>query len=296
MELAKTSAEPFGTYRLPGKLEAFRRGGNTLPDSFLGRRMASLIRKLCLLLGGDGPFDIPVFERQNARVYPRSNRCEKRAFSGLRSWDRAERAFLGDAIAKAADEFVFVDAGANVGFYSLFVVDACAQREHPVKALAIEPDPINRARLTFNIVASHCHNVAICPDALGGNTRMAELVDHDSNRGEVRLGDTVDNGWSKPAATQVRVRPLVDVLAEHDVTRIDALKLDIEGVEHETLDAFFANAGFDLWPELIVLEVGRSGTSDAYELCRRMGYEPVMSARINSILRRPASPPAMPIA
>lgn len=277
-------------------LETFRRWGNALPDSFAGRRLASLIRKLCLLLGGDGPFDIPVFERQNARVYPRSNRCEKRAFSGLRSWDRAERAFLSDAIAKAVDEFVFVDAGANVGFYSLFVVDACRQRDQAVKVVAIEPDPTNRARLTFNIDASQCADIAICSDALGGNERFAVLIDDSTNRGEVHLGGSVDEAGSDPQATRVRVRPLIDVLADNDISRIDALKLDIEGVEHETLDAFFSNADFDLWPELIVLEVGRSGTSDAYELCRRMGYEPVMSARINSILRRPASPPAMPIA
>ena len=87
------------------------------------------------------------------------------------------------------------------------------------------------------------------------------------------------------------MRPLADVLAENDITRIDALKLDIEGVEFETLEAFFSSVDFDLWPELIVLEVGRSGTSDAFELCRRVGYTPAMSARINSILRRPASPP-----
>ena len=198
MTSAKTSAEPFGSYRLPGALEAFRRYGNALPDTFLGRRLASLIRKICLLYGGEGPFDIPVFKRQNARVYPRSNRCEKRAFCGLRSWDRVERGFLENAIASAAQQFVFVDAGANVGFYSLFVVDACAQRDHAVRVLAIEPDPINRARLTFNIDASGCKDIALCNDALGGNDRMAVLVDESSNRGEVHLGGVADTAVAVP--------------------------------------------------------------------------------------------------
>lgn len=294
MSCAETSEEPFGTFRLPLALEALRRCGNASPDTFLGRRLASLIRRICLRMGGHGPFDIPVFENQNARVYPRTNRCEKRAFSGLRSWDRAERDALEAAIAAAPRDrdFVFVDAGANVGFYSLFAVDAAMRSSRGARILAIEPDPVNRARLCFNIQASGCDTVAVSPFALGGSERLASLEGGNGNRGEVRLRDAGDGEDSDTRATQVTVRPLASILADHNITRIDALKLDIEGVEHEVLDAFFASAEFDLWPELVLIEVGRSGTSDAYELCRRVGYEPVLTARLNSILRRPAGRPA----
>lgn len=290
MASATTSAEPFGTYRLPAPLEALRRQGNALPDTFAGRRLASLIRKGCLLLGGDGPFDIPVFDGQRARVWPRSNRCEKRAFSGLRSWDRIEREFLADLVGNApvGQPFSFVDAGANVGFYSLFVVDAATARGREARVLAIEPDPINGARLAFNIAASERTDIRVCSDALGGSERTAVLVDNTGNRGEVHLGR---DGEAGERGVTVRVRPMLDILNEAGIDRIDALKLDIEGVEFETLSAFFASADFRLWPRHILLEVGRSGTTEAYEHCRRLGYEPVLTARINTILRRPAEQP-----
>ncbi|AXS38990.1 FkbM family methyltransferase [Breoghania sp. L-A4] len=294
MNTVETIAEPYGAYRLGRALEGIRRVGNRLPDTFAGRRLASVIRKLCLRCGGAGPFDIPLFERQHARVYPRTNRCEKRAFSGMRSWDRAERAFLRGEIetAPAGRPFVFVDAGANVGFYSLFVTDAAACLDRATTVLAIEPDAVNRGRLSFNISASQAEIIAVCPDALGGAERFAVLVDGESNRGEVRLC-----GAARPAAAdgvvrRVRVRLLGDILTQAGISRIDVLKMDIEGEEFETLQAFFAKSPFALWPGHIVLEVGRSGTSKAFELCRANGYMPAMSARINSILRRPASPPA----
>lgn len=300
MDAVETVTEPYGARRLGRVLEGVRRIGNRLPDTFAGRRLASVIRRICLRCGGAGPFDIPLFERQRARVYPRTNRCEKRAFSGLRSWDRAERKFLKAEIAAAPAErrFVFVDAGANVGFYSLFVTDAATGLGRQTTVLAIEPDAVNRARLSFNIAASKAANIAVCPDALGGTERFALLVDGEGNRGEVRLGDAaddmpIDSGTDEAGgARRVRVRLLGDVLARAGISRIDVLKLDIEGVEFETLEAFFARCPFTLWPEHIVLEVGRSGTSEAFELCRAKGYMPAMSARINSILRRPALPPA----
>jgi FkbM family methyltransferase len=56
------------------------------------------------------------------------------------------------------------------------------------------------------------------------------------------------------AFTEVPVRPLLDVLAENDVTEIDLLKIDVEGFEDRALMPFFRKADRGLWPRALLIE------------------------------------------
>ena len=64
-----------------------------------------------------------------------------------------ERAELAPKMARMGPKspFVFVDIGANVGLFSLFVAARAGER---ARILAIEPEPGNFARLAFNVAAN----------------------------------------------------------------------------------------------------------------------------------------------
>lgn len=273
---------PFGRYKLSPLRERVRRAAGALPVNGAGRRLASLARRLCLA-GWPEPVDLEVFPGEFARLYPRQNRCEKRAVAAPQYFDQVERRRLAQAIANACDErpFVFVDAGANVGLYSLFARSAARQMGKRIRILAIEPDPVNVQRLAFNASCGE-GAIEIASVALGAQSGEARLLPAGRNRGEIRIAAA--SGGAGPIVTVV---PLAGLLAERGMAYVDALKIDIEGMEFEVLDAFFRVAPPSLWPELIILEVGRDASeSMAHALCLRMGYAAETATRLNSILSR----------
>lgn len=279
---AMGGTEPFGTFALPVALERLRQRANLLGNGRLARRLVSLIRRLCLL-GRPDPVDVEAFSGQRVRLYPRDNLSEKRVFAGRQFWDRREREALGQAIAahRGTAPFTFVDAGANAGLYTLAARAASAGR--PFRALAIEPDPENVRRLRCNLALSGAEaEVTVAEVALADAPGALTLTDAGANRGEIRLG---------AGATEVRAATLEGVLDEAGIGRVDALKIDIEGVEEAVLTAFFASARRDLWPRLVLIEAGGAsggGETGALALLRRLGYGEAARTRLNVILTAPA--------
>jgi hypothetical protein len=68
-------------------------------------------------------------------------------------------------------------------------------------------------------------------------------------------------------------RPLVAILADARIDRIDALKIDIEGAEDEALMPFLAEAPAALLPRLIIIEDSRhEWKADLFSMFDRLGY------------------------
>ena len=94
---------------------------------------------------------------------------------------------------------------------------------------------------------------------------------------------------SSDNARQVRVlaRPLLTVVNEEGLGRIDAMKLDVEGAEDIILQRFFADAPEALWPASIIIERGESRWSvDLLGELAKRGYRGVAGTRNNHILER----------
>ena len=84
------------------------------------------------------------------RLYPRRNGCEKNALFTPQMFDTMERRVLAEAVGRQRRrKFTFVDIGANVGLYSLYL----ASRGN-VRTLAIEPQPGILERLKFHLAAN----------------------------------------------------------------------------------------------------------------------------------------------
>lgn len=276
---------PFGALRLPPVIENFRATTNRLSGDALSRRVVSLARRACLL-GRSDPIDVDVFEHCRARLYPRSNRCEKRVFLGVNSWDFPERAAITQALMASPSKrpFVFVDGGANVGLYSLFVASEARRLGRAARIVAIEPDPTNLGRLRFNVSASGASEIHVAPYALGDRSQTGRLLSVQGNRGEVRLarGDETVDG-----AVEVPVKTFRDVLEETGIDYVDCMKLDIEGAEYPALSGLFSGGQETIWPSMIILEVGRGKpSSEAYRLCAGKGYSLIRQTPMNVILHR----------
>jgi FkbM family methyltransferase len=248
-----------------------------LPDNQPARWAMSLIRKLTLA-GRAEPVDVAIYGDLHARLYPTTNRCEKRMFVGERTWDADEREALAAALVTAdrARPFVFVDGGANVGMYSLFVIAEARRIGWPIRVICVEPDPTNLGRLRDNLAASAAHEASVAPVALGAAAGTIRIDSDQTNRGEVRVSET--------GAVEVAMETLQAVLAERGLDHVDALKLDIEGHELPVLTAFFKAAPKALWPRLILLEVSKHGDTPAYDLCLAKGYKLAKRTRINALL------------
>ncbi|MEL6999607.1 MAG: FkbM family methyltransferase [Pseudomonadota bacterium] len=267
----------FGAYALPSALESLRQFGQGLGRGPVARRACSIIRRV-VSAGRAGPFDIEPFPGQAARLYPRDNLSEKRVFGGAQFWDWAERAALGRAVRASDEPVYFVDAGANAGLYTLAVRSEA--RGKPLKVLAIEPDPENLKRLAFNVRASGAQDdVTIAEVALGDREGQATIAVNHANRGELTL---VEDG------TRVALRPLLAVALWAGFPRIDALKIDIEGMEAPVLRHFLDNAPEALWPGLVILEARRGEVTDALSMLISAGYAIEERTQMNVVLTAPS--------
>ena len=148
---------PYGTYTLPPAREAWREKARDYKDTRIGRALISRARKKALL-SEDGPFDVKVDDGLLARLYPSGNRCEKRAFAGVQIWDALERSALKSVIQTESETpFIFLDVGANVGLYSLYVNAYAKQAGRAAQIIAIEPGVETCARLEANIAANQAN-------------------------------------------------------------------------------------------------------------------------------------------
>jgi len=267
---------PFGTYTLPAKRETIRAAAIGHAASRMGKWQISLARKRAIK-GLSEPFDVEVADGVKARLYPSTNRCEKRALCGVQIWDAVERGALQNAIAEPSDApFVFLDVGANVGLYSLFANFYAQIAGREIRIVAVEPSSEMGKRLTVNAQASGAQ-VELIRSAIATEAGDVFLSDGGGNRGE---GQLAERGESVMAMT------LLQLCKTIGVTRIDALKLDIEGLDLAVLTQFFEQAHEPLHPELMILELDVTSAAQLIELTRAHDYLITERTRMNVVVRK----------
>lgn len=275
---------PFGAYRLPVWAEAVRRMGARAPSGRMGMHAASVLRRISRM-GGREPYDIEAWPGVNARVYPSDNRCEKRVFCAPHLWDFAELSALEAALASApaGRPFVFLDLGANVGFYSLYLDAAARRLGRAARIVAAEPDGENRRRLTQNIAASGAAFVQVAPVAIGAAPGRARMTPAGRNRGEVRVDPAANSGGE---SGDVDVVTIAGLAHRNRLPHIDAMKLDLEGHDEAALAAFLAQAAPSLYPDLLIVEISGDNGARLSALAGRLGYRRAGTTRTNAIFAR----------
>lgn len=279
-EQSTAEDRPFGAFAPKAFLAKIIARTRVASDSFLGRKIAYALRRIGLRSLDGAPVDIESLGAR-MRLYPDGNVCEKRVLFTPQYFDPVEREML---LQRLRDGFTFIDIGANIGAYSLFVA---AHAGRNARILAVEPQPDVFARLAFNIALNPFGTVKAVACALADKEGELTLFIDPVNRGEssVRILNS-----SMGRSVQVPATTLLSLVASEGYERIDAVKLDVEGAEDLILEPFLRDAPPALWPGFIVIEDSRQRwQSDLVGLLERSGYKLVLQTRLNLLFERAAA-------
>ena len=267
---------PFGQFALPSGREAIRFSARLMGDDRLGRWTISLRRKRAIRKLTE-PFDIQIDDGVKARLYPSTNRCEKRALCGVQIWDAVEREALCKSIEMPSEApFVFLDIGANVGLYSLYANAYARHANRSIRLIAVEPSSEMGARLSFNAAASEAP-IELIRTAISTEAGDVFLSDGNGNRGE---GQLAAQGEAVTAQT------LMQLCEANHIEYIDALKLDIEGQDLAVLTQFFEQAPETLHPSLMIVELDETSAAPIIELTQAHNYLITKRTRMNVVVRK----------
>ncbi len=273
-------SEPFGLRRPSRIFEwiiGFLHSKNT---TFLQRILAPVARKIIINFS-DLPIDVKA-GNFNLRCQFTDNYSEKKYVFTPWRYDCGERLELRNAL---PEDGVFIDIGANVGLYTLVAAEVLGDNG---RILAFEPSSFTLQRLNVNLGAAKPKDSG-WPDIQVLNIGVADvngervLQIDEKNLGASSIAKPEQSG----AEEKIQCRLLLDVLQEQDITRIDALKIDIEGAEDIALVPFIKQAEDALLPKLILIENSEDKWSqDLFGLLTEKGYRRVLKTRLNSVLKR----------
>ena len=140
-----------------------------------------------------------------------------------------------------------IDVGANIGMLTLPLARAASAG----RVVAFEPDPANRARLTEHISMNALTNVKVMAMGLGSEQRVHRLykvVDSNAGMNRIVLDDPSSDRFP---FSEIQVERLDGLLPTLGLDRVDLIKIDVEGFEHEVLKGAEATLR-DFHPTLFV--------------------------------------------
>jgi len=223
-----------------------------------------------------GPVDVQ-YQGASFRFYHQSSATERGALFNP-DYNLEELDFLR---AHTPAGGVFVDVGANVGTYAMVLAHQVGAAG---KVIAVEPHPVTHARLAFNRAASGFSQVELVAAAAGPSDGELMIETDGENLGASHIVS------GKPAGHAIRVPSLrlERILGDAGVTRVDALKIDVEGFEDRVLTGFFQQASPSLWPGAVVIEhLSRDEwESDCIADMVARGYTETGRNRSNTLLLR----------
>lgn len=223
---------------------------------------------------GYGPVDIN-YHGLKLRVVPDRNITDQKILfrSGLR--DHAELSFIDRHVPAKG---VFLDIGANIGYYSL-----SAAKLGFARIVSIEPNPLLVPRLLFNAAANDLNErLQLVPVAV--SDKAGELFLHSPGD----MGSGTVSSTSVAGDVAVRVDTLVDILASVGVERVDAFKIDVEGHEDKALLSWLRSLPDDRLPVAGIIEFvhQRLWKDDVIAYLLGRGYRIGLKTRSNVIVLR----------
>jgi len=186
------------------------------------------------------------------------------------TFERDERRIV-DTVVKPG--MTVLDVGAHAGLYTMIA----ARRARPGgRVIAFEPSARERARLERHLRINGINGVTIEPMALGA-------VNGDGDLFVVEGAQTGCNSLrpvpgEHAATTRVPIRALDSYAAEHQIDRVDFVKMDIEGGERDALlggEALFRRTRPTLLIEIEPARIAPWGyeAREIFELVASWDYE-----------------------
>ncbi len=216
----------------------------------------------------------------NYRLHIDKNTTDAKLLCSSKVYDGTEIHALAAPLRSASPgEAVFVDIGANTGYYAL----SLARRGYG-RIIAVEPNPVTLQLLRFNIgVNDFARSITVVPLCIGDGQATPFYCSG------VLGAASVIKASHRCEPVMVDSAPLLDILNDNRITRVDALKIDIEGYEDRALEPFFKSAPQTLHPSVIVIEVCNKDLwrHDVMTLLKHVGYTLRKQTRANCIFTKP---------
>ena len=177
------------------------------------------------------------------RLYPHDNTIESKMIVSSRLREAKELEIISKYIKNGG---IFLDIGANIGYYSLMAAKLGA-----TKIIGIEPNPVVLNRFKENI-RFNGFDKKIKTFQLGIGEKIESRDLYLSN---VDLGSSSVVG-DKNSSDKIRIKllPLDVFLKRESIVRVDVMKIDIEGFEDKALFPYFKTLDKKLYPRLILME------------------------------------------
>lgn len=155
--------------------------------------------------------------------------CIRRNSDDLYSVCPHREGIAHDAILKPLSEGdIFIDVGANVGYYSIVASKRVGLLGH---VIAIEAFPDTVEQLRTNITLNCAHNIEVIQAAAYSETGKKVVLEFTKGFwGQVRVAEEIKNDGQQIFCSTIRID---DVCKAY--SHIKVLKLDIEGAEYEAL-------------------------------------------------------------
>lgn len=121
---------------------------------------------------------------------------------------------------------VFIDVGANIGFY------ACLARHAGKAVVAVEPQAKNLKMLYRNLLANNYQDVEVFPMGVSDGPGLVQLY------GPSGTGASMIPGWAHQHSGYASIMPLTTLdllLADRFPGKKLLIKIDVEGAEHQVL-------------------------------------------------------------
>jgi FkbM family methyltransferase len=179
---------------------------------------------------------------------------------------------------------VFIDVGANIGFYS------CLARSLGKQVIAIEPLSINLNHLYGNLIENNWKDVEVFPLGLSDRPGLAVLY------GASSTGASLISNWagaSKRFRRVISLSTLDVLLGERFAGKKLLIKIDVEGFEHPVLMGALKSMEMTPRPtwliEICLNEFHPSGLNPNYaatfEMFWQHGYEVRTADRQNRLIQ-----------
>lgn len=227
-----------------------------------------------------GPFDIQADDIV-MRAYPMENYCDRIAIGRGHLPEKPERDLIEPLLKPG---MLFVDIGANVGTYSLFVARRCGDN---ARILSFEPHPRTYAKLAFNIEANGFSCIEAVNAGIGPDYGRLQL--HSAGGNNIGTASILPEAVSAKQHVDIKVVPLVDALKTRLMDHVDLLKIDIEGFEDQALMPLLVERHKALWPRAVLLETlhKKHWQTDCVGRFKDLGYTIAADTGENLLLLHP---------
>ena len=237
MTVIVDDTSPFGAYS-PNALQRrlYRVMARLYGYGWTGKRIFGRLRWLDRRFSSSDMADVRRFGLR-WRLYRKGNVSDSRLLLRPDSFDPVEMDCL---LGMVKPGFAFIDVGANCGFYALRVAAAGG------RVVAIEPHPQMFRRLKFNLELNPECTLRLLDCAVGDRRDSIRIAEDARNLGRTRIDET--------GGISAEMRPLLDIVRDEGLDRLNALKVDVEGFEDRVLAPFLGDAPDSLLPETIIAE------------------------------------------